>query len=161
KSCIIILVTDLRLSDWRNKNGRKGENMKKKLISVLLVFCLLLSVIPVQAASGLSITYYKKNYTYTNKQLKVTYNGKNISSTQIAMLIMEDVIGLFTYYEVFTKALKVSSTYNSSKRTITFEHNGNKVILYINKTKALVNGAATTAPIAPRSIKFNKSNKTR
>ena len=135
--------------------------MKKKLISVLLVFCLLLSVIPVQAASGLSITYYKKNYTYTNKQLKVTYNGKNISITKTPGLIMEDGVGLLPYYEVFKKALKVSSTYNSSKRTITFEHNGNKVILYINKTKALVNGAATTAPIAPRFIKFNKSNKTR
>lgn len=135
--------------------------MKKKWISVLLVFCLLLSSISVQAASGLSITYYKKTYTYTNKQLKVKYNGKNVSITKTPGLIMENGVGLLPYYEVFKKALKVSSTYSSSKKTITFEDNGNTVVLYVGTTKAVVNGKTTTAPIAARFVKFNKSNVTR
>lgn len=135
--------------------------MKKKWISVLLVFCLLLSIIPVQAASGLSITYYKKTYTYTNKQLKVKCNGKNVSITKTPGLIMENGVGLLPYYEVFKKALGVSSTYNSSKKTITFQYGGNTVVLYVGKTKASINGNTATAPIAPRFVKFGHSNVTR
>lgn len=135
--------------------------MKKKWFSVLLVFCLVLSIVPVQAKTGLPIRYYKTNYTYTDKQLKVQYNGKNINISKTPGLIMENDIGLLPYYEVFKKALGVSTVYNKSNRTITFKKDGKEVVLYVNKTKATINGKSAVSPIPARFVNFRNYNKTK
>jgi len=56
------------------------------------------------AASGLRIYNYstKKEYTYTDAQIKVTYNGKQISVDSTPG-ILQNGIALVTYKDIFAK----------------------------------------------------------
>ena len=132
----------------------------KKWFTGLLVLCLIMAAIPVQAATSLSIRYHKKNYTYTDKQLKVEYNGESIDLGKTPGILDGD-IGLLPYYEVFQKALNVSVSYNKSKRTLTLKHDGNTVKLYVNKGNALVNGKKVAVPAEARFVLYRDVNKTK
>lgn len=135
--------------------------MKKNWLYLLLAMCLLISSISVSADTGLSITYYKKARTYTKDRLQVNCDGKQVNLGKTPGLIMEDDIGLLPYYEVFTKALKVKTTYNKKARTLTMKYNNKEVVLYVNQKKAKVNGKFVETPIATRFVKFNEANKTK
>ena len=150
-----------RMQTIKNLCRRKevSKSMKKRWFSLMLVLCMIVSVLPVQAKTGLSIRYYNKDYTYTNKQLKVKYNGKNIDITKTPGLIMENGIGLLPYYDVFTKTLGVSCTYNKNNRTIVFKQGSKEIVLYVNKTKATINGKSAVSPIAPRFVRFKSVDK--
>lgn len=134
--------------------------MKKKVIAAMLTLCLLIAAVPLQAASGIPITYNKKDYMYTQKQLKVQCNNRNVDISKTVGLL-ENGYALLPYHEVFKSALNVSSIYNSNTRILTFKYDGNQVDLYVDKKTAVVNGKKTTTPVSARFVKFRNSNVTR
>lgn len=140
----------------------KREKMKKRWISIMMIVCLLFVTIPVQGKSERpSISYQNKNYRYEKKRLQVKCDGKKLSMKQTPGLILEEGVVFLPAYEVFKQGLSISYTYDEAKKTITFQYNDSIVKLYVDKTKAVVNGKKKTLLSVPRFVKFNDSKKTR
>ena len=60
------------------------------------------------------------------------------------------------YKDVFQKGLKVKTTYQSSKKRLTFSRNGVKVTLTVGSKNAYVNGKKYRLHTAPVSIRYVK-----
>lgn len=131
----------------------------KKLIAAILI---LLLTVPttVSAASSLLIVKDGKTSKYTGQQLKVICNGKNVSLTNTPG-ILENDIAMLPYYDVFRTSLQVSTSYNATKKTITFVNGKNKVVLTVNSKQAIVNGKSKTVNQAPKIVKYVAANKSK
>ena len=132
---------------------------KKRYVLLVLVLALIFSSVPVSAASSLKIKKSGKPMTYTGKQLKVVYNGKNIPITSTPAITLSKY-NMIPYYYVFAKnGPKMKSSYNSSKTILTLSYQGTTVKLYNKKKTAYVNGKKKTLPVAPCFVTFVKKNK--
>lgn len=131
----------------------------KKFFLLLMVLILVLSSIPVSAATSLKIKRSGKSMTYTGKQIKVVYNGKNIPITSYPAITL-DKWNMIPYYYVFYKnGPKMKYSYNSNKTCLTLTYNSTTVKLYNKKKTAYVNGIKKTLPVAPCFVTFVKSGK--
>jgi flagellum-specific peptidoglycan hydrolase FlgJ len=134
------------------------KNLKKYFLLFMTVM-LLISSLPVSAASSLKIKRSGKAMTYTGKQISVAYNGKNIPISSTPAITL-DKWNMIPYYYVFCKSgPKMKYSYNSSKTCLTLTYNGTTVKLYNKKKTAYVNGVKKTLPVAPCFVTFVKSNK--
>lgn len=115
------------------------------------------------AASGLRIYNYttKKEYTYTDAQIKVTYNGKKISKDSTPG-ILQNGIALVPYKDIFANSeIKASCVYDKKAGTVSISKFGTTIVLTIGSTKAYINGKEVTAPVAPVKIQYVKENVTK
>lgn len=115
------------------------------------------------AASGVRIYNYtsKKEYTYTDKQVKVTYNGKKISIDSTPGLL-ENSIALVSYRDIFAKSeIKANCVYDKAAGTVSISKSGITIVMKIGSKTAHINGKAVTAPLAPVKIKYVNENVTK
>ncbi|NLP15945.1 MAG: hypothetical protein GX379_02735 [Clostridiales bacterium] len=162
---------DVLLQKILNRTNDKTLRSSRKiklwgiLIFTLLITCMQLYVQKdyVTAASGIRIYNYttKKEYTYTDMQIKVTYNGKKISVDSTPGLL-ENNIALVSYKDIFAKSvIKADCVYDKAAQTVTISKFGTTIVLKIGSKNAYVNGKAVTAPVAPVKIKYVKENVTK
>lgn len=130
--------------------------MKKLMMVLVLCFTLVMGSIPVQASS-LTLTMNGKTQRYKGEQLEVMANGKEVDISSYPGII-EGGTALLPYKPVFNKALGVKTTYNKSKKTVTFEYDGNKVVVTLNSKSILVNGVKKTSSVAAKMVKYENSN---
>jgi len=115
------------------------------------------------AASGIKIYNYttKQEYTYTDAQITVTYNGKKISKDSTPG-ILQNGYALVSYKDIFAKSeIKANCVYDKKAGTVSISKYGTTIVLKIGSTKAYVNGKEVTAPVAPVKIKYVKENVTK
>ena len=131
----------------------------KRILPFLFFSFLLLGLILIPASSSDAATlkvklngktsYYKKTQSivkYQNKTItKSTRKGLTINGTRMV-----------PYKDVFQKGLKVKTTYQSSKKRLTFSRNGVKVTLTVGSKNAYVNGKKYRLHTAPVSIRYVK-----
>lgn len=117
----------------------------------------------VSAASGLKLYYYstKKSSTYTDKQIKVTYNDKKISVNSTPGILVNGV-ALVPYKDIFDKSnIAANCIYNKAKGTITISKNGTTIVMTIGSKKAKVNGKSVTMSVAPIKVKYMEASITK
>lgn len=131
----------------------------KRILPFLFFSFLLLGLILIPASSSDAATlkvklngktsYYKKTQSivkYQNKTItKSTRKGLTVNGTRMV-----------PYKDVFQKGLKVKTTYQSSKKRLTFSRNGVKVTLTVGSKNAYVNGKKYRLHTAPVSIRYVK-----
>ncbi|TAH73764.1 MAG: copper amine oxidase N-terminal domain-containing protein, partial [Anaerolineaceae bacterium] len=160
---------------WLHKimHSTKDKRLQKKHIirlwSMLITILLIISMqIFIQndniiAASGVRIYNYtsKKEYTYTDLQVRVTYNGKKISVDSTPGLL-ESSIALVSYKDIFARSeIKANCVYDKAAGTVSISKFGTTIVMKIGSKTAHINGKAVTAPLAPVKIKYVKENVTK
>ncbi|HKL79289.1 MAG TPA: N-acetylmuramoyl-L-alanine amidase [Mobilitalea sp.] len=146
-------------------NNLKNRHIFFKLGCILMV-AFLIACLPadsVSAASGLKLYYYstKKSSTYTDKQVKVTYNDKKISVNSTPGILVNGV-ALVSYKDIFDKSnIAANCVYNKAKGTVTISKNGTTIVMTIGSKKANVNGKAVTMSVAPIKIKYLEASITK
>lgn len=146
-----------------DKFWKKGLVLKIFGILVLSFVLTGLTSDTIYAASSIKLYNYttKKNVSYTNKQVKVTLNGKQISKKNHPG-ILENGSALVSYKDIFVNSgIKAESSYNKAAGTITIKKGNTTIVLTINSKVAKVNGKSVTMPIAPVKIKYNIDNITK
>lgn len=144
---------------------KKGKVKILGMVMMLIIICL--QFLPhksqAMAASGIKLYNYttKKEFTYKDAQVKVTFNGKKISKDSTPGILLNGY-ALVPYKDVFANsAIKADCVYDKSAGTVTISKYGTKIVLKLGSTTAYVNGNKVTAPIAPVMIKYVKSNVTK
>ena len=130
------------------------------LIAFILIFSQGVDAI---ASTGVRIYNYtsKKEYTYTDRQVKVTYNGKKISVDKTPGLI-ESGIALVSYKDIFVRSdIKADYVYDKSAATVTISKFGITIVMKIGSKTAYINGKEVTMPVAPVKIKYVNENVTK
>lgn len=155
---------------------QKSEHMKKGIcwqrsvrfrrgVALILCAAMIFCMFPAAKvqASGIKLYYYntKKTVTYTGTKAAYEYNGSRISLGQMTGILTDNGVALGPYYEIFSRALGVSCTKDTSKNTITFRKGNNVLVLTMNSTKAVLNGKAVTANAAPTKVHFVDAGITR
>jgi len=148
----------MRFTDWINNRIRNDISLLIKLSCSLLAAFFLAGFFSytVEAASGLKLYNYstKKTTTYSDQQVKVTFNGTGIGSSK-APGILVDGIALLPYYDIFKKSeIAADCVYNSSKGTVTISKSGTTIVMTIGSKKATVNGKTITMNVAPMKVKY-------
>lgn len=132
-------------------------------LGCVLTIALLFACLPiktVQAASGLSIYNYttKKVTSYTGKQVKVLYNGNQISKNQTPGILINGV-SLVSFKDIFIDSgIDADYEYNKADATVTITKNGTTIKMTINSKTAIVNGKKVTLSVAPIQIKYINAN---
>lgn len=104
----------------------------------------------------LSLTYGGKTYSYTGKQLSVECGKKKVDLSKTPGFL-EDGYAMLPYKAVFgNQALGVKTSYNATKKAITFQKGTQKLVLTINSKNATLNGKKITLPTAPKSVRYNQ-----
>lgn len=132
---------------------------------MVLIICMQFSMFKdyAIAASGVRIYNYttKKEYTYTDAQIKVTYNGKKISVDSTPG-ILQNGIALVSYKDIFAKSgIKADCVYDKKAGTVSISKFGITIVMKIGSKTAYINGKEVTAPLAPVKIKYVKENVTK
>ncbi len=151
----------------------KDKNLRKngiiKLWGMLIIAMLIISMQIVMqknhaiAASGVRIYNYtsKKEYTYTDMQVKVNYDGKNISVNSTPGLL-ENNIALVSYKDIFAKSkIKADCVYDKAAGTVTISKFDTTIVMKIGSKTAYINNKEIAAPIAPVKIKYINENVTK
>lgn len=134
----------------------KGEAFMKKLIT-LLTFCFLLVITQtVNAASPLAITYDGTKQQYTNKQLKVNVNGKNVDITSRPGILI-DGVAMIPYKTVYNSKLGLATQYDNKTGNVTIVNGKKTIVLNLNSKTAIVNGVEKQLSVAPKAVKYEKS----
>lgn len=138
--------------------------MKKRWTAICLLIVLLVGSIhfPAEAAS-IKITYNGKTVTYSAKQIKVTVNGKSKSISATPGILMGSAgYAMLPYYETFvTSDIKMKKSYNSSTKKLTLTYQSQKLVMTLNKNTATFDGKTVTLPVAPVSVTYKNTGKTR
>ncbi len=164
---IIIICNKLLKKLWNYLTNRTPGYRRFLFGSCCMLLATLLTLwLPAHetlAASGLKIYDYtaKKQTTYKDTQVKVTYNGKKISVDSTPGILVKG-IALVSYKDIFANsAIKADCVYNKSKGTITISKYGTTIVMKLGSLKGTVNGKAVTLPVAPVKIKFYGANVTK
>lgn len=153
-----ILKVDRDNYDIKHREGY-GRMLLLKLGCMLIIAFVLvcMQTNQAQAASSLKIYNYttKKTINYTGKQVKVLYNGRQISKDSTPG-ILQDGIALVPYTDLFNKSggIYADVKYDSSKGTITITKNNITIKMTLKSKSATVNGKKVTMPLAPVQIKY-------
>lgn len=130
------------------------------LMIVLLSISMSLGQINFVKAASLSITFNGKTYNYQGKQLSANCGGETFNLKKCPG-ILEDGYALLPYNVFQHQSLGVTTTYNKTKKTITFVYNKQTVVVTLNSTKMTVNGQSQTLPVVPRSVTYNDTKVTK
>ncbi len=146
-------------------NITKDNTVRSRQLGLKLGFLLVVAFLTLGlfqdsalAASGLRIYNYttKKESTYTDKQIKVTINGKTVTKQQTPGILVSG-IAMVPYNDVFEKSeIAAESNYDKSKGTISISKYGKTLQMTIGSKKAKLNGKTVNLPVAPMKIKFMK-----
>jgi N-acetylmuramoyl-L-alanine amidase len=131
------------------------------MLIAAFIFTGLLTYTTVHASSGIKIYDYttKKESTYKDKQVKVTYNGTSLGKAATPGILVEG-IALLPYTDIFEYSnIDAECSYNKEKGSITISKYGTTIVMTIGSKKATVNGKSTTLPVAPMKIKYVAANK--
>lgn len=138
--------------------------MKKRLTAICLLIVMLVGSIhfPAEAAS-MKIAYNGKTVTYSGKQIKVTVNGKSRAISATPGILMGSAgYAMLPYYETFvTSDIKMKKSYNSSTKKLTLTYQSQKLVMTLNKNTATFDGRTVTLPVAPVSVTYKNTGKTR
>ncbi|MDO4555357.1 MAG: stalk domain-containing protein [Lachnospiraceae bacterium] len=138
------------------------KKLLKRLFFGLLIFGILFTSIPSESQAAVEISYNGHTYLYQDIMPTIVYGGKTISLTDTPALIMDNV-AMVPYYDVFVsngpKATKVG--YSNATKQLVLSLNGTRIVMTLNSTTAYVNGVKKTLPVAPVSVTYKGSNKTR
>lgn len=161
------ILLQRNLHNTNDKKIRKSPFIKLRsvlsIIFILLGIQLFLQDNSVIAASGIRIYNYttKKEYTYSDMQIKVTYNGKKISVDSTPGLL-ESNIALVPYKDIFAKSnVKADCIYDKDAGTVSISKFSTTIVMKIGSKKANINGKEVLAPVAPVKIKYVKENVTK
>ncbi len=140
-------------------NGSRGRLLCLKLGFMLITVLVALGAVHsrVSAAGGLKIYNYstKKETIYTDKQIAVTLNGQAIGNKKAPGILVKGV-ALVPYDDIFKRSnIAAECVYDKNKGTITISKYGKTILMTIGSTKAKVNGAAATLPVAPVKVKYS------
>ena len=111
----------------------KNVKVIKKAAIFLMVFVLAFSSLSVAAA----VTYSRggKRVRYTGSSYKVYYNSKRVNSVTRPGLMVNGNIMIPYSYTMVKRGPKVSYSKQNKGKVLTLSYNGNKIVLYLNKTK--------------------------
>jgi N-acetylmuramoyl-L-alanine amidase len=152
------------IADMLIKLMKKKYNIhfKSKWLIICLTALIAVMFIPaseVKADSGLKLYYYatKKETNYTDKQVKVTFNGKQISKNDTPGILVNGY-SLVPYKDIFeNSAIKAECVYDKTKGTISISKYGTTIVMTLDSKNAFVNGKAVTLPVAPFKVKYVKA----
>ena len=133
---------------------------KKLLAAALTATCVgsLIPASPVQAAS-LKIRYSGKTRYYKGKQLHVSYENKNLSSSYVGIQINK--VNMIPYYDYLVKqGPKVKRTYSKRSGKLVLKNDGKTLTAYVGKRTYYLNGVKKTFKVAPTKVKYYKTKKT-
>lgn len=148
------------------ENLAKMSNLKLWVIILIGIITCIQFFMPkdqAMAASGIKIYNYtaKSEYTYTDAQIKVTYNGKKISVDSTPG-ILQNGIALVSYKDIFANsAINAKCVYDKKAGTVSISKYGITIVMTIGSKTAYINGKKVTAPLAPVKIKYVKANVTK
>ena len=151
------------------KDNKLRSSYLIKLCSIVIISFLLIGVdIFLQAdyasaSSGVRIYNYtsKKEYTYSDAQVRVTYNGKKISVDSTPGII-QNGIALVSYKDIFARSdVKADCVYDKAAGTVSISKSGTTIVMKIGSKTAYINGREVTAPLAPVKIKYLKADVTK
>ncbi|NLL72079.1 MAG: hypothetical protein GX237_00940, partial [Clostridiales bacterium] len=149
----------------KNRKIKSCGNHSIKFYGMLLIAFILIFSQGVDAIASTGVRIYnytsKKEYTYTDRQVKVTYNGKKISVDKTPGLI-ESGIALVSYKDIFVRSdIKADYVYDKSAATVTISKFGITIVMKIGSKTAYINGKEVTMPVAPVKIKYINENVTK
>lgn len=151
------------------KDNKLRSSYLIKLCSIVIISFILIGVdIFLQAdyasaSSGVRIYNYtsKKEYTYSDAQVRVTYNGKKISVDSTPGII-QNGIALVSYKDIFARSdVKADCVYDKAAGTVSISKSGTTIVMKIGSKTAYINGREVTAPLAPVKIKYLKADVTK
>jgi N-acetylmuramoyl-L-alanine amidase len=144
----------------------KEKTVQNRRLGLRLAFLLVTAFLSIglfhgsaMAASGLRIYNYatKKESIYTDKQIKVTLNGKTVTKDGTPGILVKG-IALVPYNDVFEKSdITAECDYDKAEGTVSIAKYGKTLKMTIGSTKAKLNGQTVTLPVAPMKIKFVKA----
>lgn len=137
-------------------------NSKKALVSIKQKKGMNVTVPEGTQTTGktLSLTYNGKTYEYDNKQLSAICGGETFNLTKCPG-ILEDGYGLLPYNVFGHSSLGVTTSYNKTKKTITFTYGKQKVVVTLNSKTMLVNNKKVTLPVEPKQVRYNNTKVTK
>ncbi len=149
------------ISKLTKDNSTRNRQIGLKLGFMLAIAFIILGLYTGQAlaASGLRIYNYvtKKESSYTDKQVKVTLNGNQVTKKQLPGILING-IALVPYNDVFENSeIAATCTYNKEKGTITISKYGKTIAMTIGSKSATVNGSKVTLSVAPMKIKYSEA----
>ena len=136
-----------------------------KHCTFVLKLCLLFGIIAllagqplekIQAATVLKLYDYstKTTSTYSDKQIKVTYNGAVIGAPETPGILVNG-IALLSYEDIFLNSgIAAECVYDKKKSTVSITKFSKTIVMTVGSTKATVNGTSVTLPTAPKKIKY-------
>ena len=129
----------------------KNVKVIKKAAIFLMVFVLAFSSLSAAAA----VTYSRggKRVRYTGSSYKVYYNSKRVNSVTRPGLMVNGNIMIPYSYTMVKRGPKVSYSKQNKGKVLTLSYNGNKIVLYLNKTYAYINGKKEKIRTAPFKAK--------
>lgn len=148
-----------------------NKTKKQNQYLVVKISCMLLTAFIITgfqtshafAASGLKIYDYsvKKTLNYTDKQIKVTYNGAQIGNSKTPG-ILKNGVSLVSYQDIFGNPLiDAECSYDAARNKVTITKYGKTIVMTIGNRNATVNGKTVTMMTAPLKIKYSSANTTK
>ncbi len=159
----------------------------KKLLSILLCLCLIMalnsndasaiSVWEAQQAEaqasaapsaitestdtskGIPYTINGTTYSYQGEQIQIVYESKKIKLTNTPAVKINGTIMVPVKQAFANQGIKVSYSYNKRIKKITISKNDKYIVMYLNQPSITVNQKTSSLPMAPLSVKYEKSGK--
>lgn len=130
---------------------------------IIAIFIAGISIGNVFAATNLKLYDYsvKKEMNYTDKQIKVIFNGSQISKNETPG-ILKNGSALVSYQDIFENSVvDAECSYDALTKTITISKYSNTIVMIIGNKKANVNGKTVTMPVEPLQIKYMNAKVTK
>ncbi|MCI8307364.1 MAG: hypothetical protein HFH14_04870 [Lachnospiraceae bacterium] len=143
-------------------NNKFCNSIKMKVFVGALFFILLFSAVigTTHSQAALKVRYNGKLNKYNGKQVKSYLDGKTIKADGTKGLVLNKTL-MVSYKDVFKKACKAKTTYNSKTGKIVIKDNGVTVKMKVGSKNATVNGKKTKLKQAPIKVKYVKKKKTK
>lgn len=135
-------------------NTAKATYAKKILLSLFALLLLNILLIPSTSnAATLRVKLNGKTKYYKKTQSTVRYQNKTVTKSFRKGLTINRT-RMVPYKDVFQKGLKVKTSYNASKKRLTFSRDGVKVTLTVGSKNAYVNGKKYRLTSTPVKVKY-------
>lgn len=139
---------------------KAGRICHIKLYIYCFLFMLILFPSQKTQAAVLKVRYHDTTYSYTGTQAGVIIDGTSVDLGNCPGLIVDNTL-LLPLEEVFKDSLGAEAAYDSASGEICISGFGNEIIMYLDSTKAYVNGEQQKLSTVPLSVKYVKASETR
>lgn len=133
----------------------------KRLLAAALTASCVGGLVPASSvqAANLKIRYSGKTRYYKGKQLHVSYENKNLSSSYVGIQINN--VNMIPYYDYLVKqGPKVKRSYSKSSGKLVLQNGDNTLTAYVGSRTYYLNGVKKTFKVAPTKVKYYKTKKT-